>query len=186
LPRRFKGLSLAEQVYVVTSACALVHYHQPSLYYDHVSPLVAFAKDRDALDTLAQSARASDMAAPPPPPPFASTAAAGPALLPGWMAYTTPQGQPYWANPSTGQSTYTPPFAAQAPPPPPPGFSTAIYAAPIPVAGPSTTIQSEPAKKKAKAKAKLPIDGTPWVRVTVRMFALHLQVEIPRCWRTGQ
>lgn len=124
----------------------------------------------------------TNMAAPPPPPPMPTAAPSMAALPPGWQQFKTAQGQIYFANAATGQSSYTPPTAMPALPA---GFSSALVAAsppPMPVAGPSTA--TAPAdqgqgKKKSKAKSKVPIEGTKWLKVTVRFdlcFCSELEV----------
>ncbi|GAA5834689.1 hypothetical protein JCM11251_003633 [Rhodosporidiobolus azoricus] len=131
------------------------------------------------------------MAAPPPPPGFPVAGAPFvPPVPPPWTEHRAPGGQPYWFNPITNVSTYTRPgpppppagFPVAGLPPPPPGFPIAAPPPGFPIA-PSTavppaqlpplhfTAQSElkPEKKKEKKekpKEKLPIEGTPWIRVT--------------------
>ncbi|GAA6039894.1 hypothetical protein JCM8097_006787 [Rhodosporidiobolus ruineniae] len=126
------------------------------------------------------------MSAPPPPPPGFPIAAGAPPFLPPvpppWTEHRAPAGQPYWFNPITNVSTYTRP----GPPLPPPGFSIAGGVPPppagFPVAAPAPAQQLPPLhftaqgelkpgkeakkEKKEKPKEKLPIEGTPWIRVT--------------------
>lgn len=91
-----------------------------------------------------------------------------PALPAGWTEHWAPNNVPYYFNAATGVSTYIRPTLA-ASPPPPPGFGIVP-----PVAGPAPPLEqvAEPVqakkekKKKEKPVEKLPIEGTPWLRVT--------------------
>ncbi|GAA6013926.1 hypothetical protein JCM10207_000168 [Rhodosporidiobolus poonsookiae] len=119
-----------------------------------------------------------------------------PPVPPPWTEHKAPGGQPYWFNPITNVSTYVRPSAAPPPgfpgalPPPPPGFPIAGAPPPpagFPIAGvPRPAAAAAPAslpplhftasgevkigkekkEKKEKPKEKLPIEGTPWIRVT--------------------
>ncbi|GAA5873908.1 hypothetical protein JCM1840_000224 [Sporobolomyces johnsonii] len=117
------------------------------------------------------------MAAPPPPPPSfgAPVQPFLPPVPPPWTEHKAPGGQPYWFNPITNVSTYTRPLPPPPPPPgfplagappPPPGFPLAApaqFAPPLHFDGPAAAPKKE---KKEKPREKLPIEGTPWIRVT--------------------
>ncbi|GAA6009250.1 uncharacterized protein JCM10292_000748 [Rhodotorula paludigena] len=127
-------------------------------------------------------------APPPPPPPGFPVQGFLPPVPPPWTEHKAPNGAPYWFNPLTNVSTYTRPslppptpgfpIAGAPPPPPPAGFPVAA-AAPTPAAalpplhfssGPAAAATAAPApqkkEKKEKPKTKVPIEGTPWIRVT--------------------
>ncbi|KAL7009948.1 hypothetical protein EMMF5_000857 [Cystobasidiomycetes sp. EMM_F5] len=88
--------------------------------------------------------------------------------------------QPYYFQASTGVSTYErPPAQSNAPPPPPAGFQGSYDNTPSnpqPVASGSGNANAadtgevnglkEKKKKKEKPVEKLPIPGTPWLRIT--------------------
>ncbi|KAI0698538.1 hypothetical protein C8T65DRAFT_581745 [Cerioporus squamosus] len=79
-----------------------------------------------------------------PPPAFAVP----PPLPPGWTEHIGPNGQPYYFNAVTQESTYVRPLPAF------PIIPQAVAAAPA---------QKKP--KKEKPAVKTPIPGTPWLRV---------------------
>ncbi|ODO08781.1 transcription elongation regulator 1 [Cryptococcus wingfieldii CBS 7118] len=115
---------------------------------------------------------------PPPPPPGVPSSKAGfrgssnfpafsgpppgmpppvnypPPLLPGWTEHRAPDGvTAYYYNSQTRESTYVRPAVPSYPPPGPPPTS-------------AQALPTEKKKaKKEKAKEKLPIPGTTWVRV---------------------
>ncbi|CAD6581997.1 MAG: hypothetical protein CYPHOPRED_001762 [Cyphobasidiales sp. Tagirdzhanova-0007] len=106
----------------------------------------------------------------PPPPPIGGPPVVG-RLPPGWTAHAAPTGQPYFFNAITGESTYVRPGpqSGSPPPPPPAGFELS-NATHEPVNGDTRTSNDggSNVKKKRKEKPveKLPIEGTPWLRVT--------------------
>ncbi|WVQ72531.1 hypothetical protein IAR50_002088 [Cryptococcus sp. DSM 104548] len=78
-----------------------------------------------------------------------------PPLLPGWTEHRAPDGvTPYYYNAQTRESTYVRPAVPSYPPPGPP--TTSVQSAPV----------EKKKAKKEKAKEKLPIPGTTWLRVT--------------------
>lgn len=86
-----------------------------------------------------------------PPPPVQG-------LPPGWSQHLAPNGQPYYFNAVTGQSTHVHPFAQGSPQPQPAH------------AGPSSAAPAPSKPKKEKPKTKDPIPGAPgWIRVTTNM-----------------
>ncbi|EIW61337.1 uncharacterized protein TRAVEDRAFT_162430 [Trametes versicolor FP-101664 SS1] len=81
-----------------------------------------------------------------PPPPFVVP----PPLPPGWTEHTGPNGQPYYFNTHTQESTYVRPL---------PAFPIIPQAA----AAPAASVPKKP--KKEKPVVKTPIPGTEWLRV---------------------
>ena len=113
---------------------------------------------------------------PPPPPPFGFPVAPPPPLPFGWTEHVAPGGQLYWYNAVTSESTYIRPGVPLPPPPPgfpvlmAPPFGTAMAPSANSLVGPNAAVdpKSTGKKKREKAKTKVPIEGTPWIKVTVR------------------
>ncbi|KAI0750668.1 hypothetical protein C8Q80DRAFT_1100024 [Daedaleopsis nitida] len=82
-----------------------------------------------------------------PPPPFAIP----PPLPLGWTEHVGPNGQPYYYNAQTQQSTYVRPL---------PAFPMIPQAV-----APPAAVPAQKKAKKEKPLVKTPIPGTPWLRV---------------------
>lgn len=95
------------------------------------------------------------------PPPLPTQA---PPLPPGWIIAKDPQGRPYYANPSTGESSWTPPVPsvnavpiASIPPPPPmkqPAFTPSLNASGLIVPSAKALLA------KHESKSDVPIELT--------------------------